>query len=86
MGWESLVEASEKENEYFPSDQFESKSGIHDLIEAYDEEIFWDELSERMAERDVYDTLTEEQRKRLSNEAYVKLAAGEKMIEYAENL
>ena len=75
MGWESLVDASAKDNEYVPAESYEKKSGVQEMIDAYDEEIFWDELAERLAERDVYNTLTEEQRARLSNEAYAKLAA-----------
>lgn len=75
MGWESLVDASASDNEYVPSETYEKKGGIQQMIDAYDEEIFWDELADRLAERDVYHTLTEEQRARLSNEAYDKLAS-----------
>ena len=74
MGWESLVDELPKDNEYMPSATYEQKSGVQEMIDAYDEEIFWDELADRLAERDVYHTLTEEQRQRLSSEAYDKLA------------
>jgi len=42
MGWEQLVDASARDNEYLPSETYEKKSGVQDLIDAYDDEIFWD--------------------------------------------
>jgi len=42
-----------------PSREFED-SGIHDFIENYDEYTFWEELTDRMAKRDLNKTYSEE--------------------------
>ena len=73
-GCESLIHSSSADNEYHPSREYEDKGGVHDLIEDYDNDVFWDELVERMTERDVYAALDETQRLKVSAEAYFQLA------------
>src|SRR6185295_3070879 len=74
MGWESLVESSTADNEYFPTGEYEQKSGVHALIERYDADTFWDELIERLTERDVHDKMGTTPDKPLSDNAYSALA------------
>jgi hypothetical protein len=40
------------ENLYFPTRAFEEETRVHELVEEYDEDSFWDELVERLSERD----------------------------------
>jgi len=72
-GWETLVETVPEDNSYSPTLAYE-KSGVHDLIEDYDSETFWDQLIDRLTERDVAGKLTAEERKKLSLAAYDALA------------
>lgn len=74
MGWESLVRASAAENTYAPTREYE-EGGVHDLIEAYDAEAFWDQLVDRMTERDVAARLDPKDLDRLSDQEYDELAA-----------
>jgi len=74
MGCESLVESSTAKNEYFPTREYEEKSGVHQMIERYDADTFWDELIERMTERDVNDKMGATPEKPLSDNAYSALA------------
>src|SRR5215213_1590814 len=53
MGWESLVDSVSAHNEYFTSSEYEEKSGVHALIADYDTDVFWDQLIDRLTERDV---------------------------------
>lgn len=45
---------------YFPTRGFEENTEVNELHEEYDEEIFWDELCERLGDRDFYNTCSEE--------------------------
>src|SRR5258705_12165053 len=69
MGWESLVEGSPADNAYFITRKYE-ESGVHDLIDDYDSETFWDQLIERLTERDVATRAGSNDQKRLSHDAY----------------
>jgi len=56
-GFAASVERDEGSNEYYPSGEFEDY--LQSFVGEYDEENFWDELVERLAERDIeekYDT------------------------------
>ena len=74
MDWESLVDSSTAENEYFPSRQYEEKSGVHELIDDYDTDSFWDQLVDRLTERDVETRAGATADKPLSHDAYSALA------------
>lgn len=37
----------------YPTRQFEERSGVQELIEEYDDDTFWEELPERLGERDL---------------------------------
>lgn len=53
MGHESLVDHDKMNNSFQPNHTFETESSAHDWIDAYDENIFWDELIERLTARDL---------------------------------
>ena len=44
----------------FPSRTFEDESGVRELIDAYDKETFWDELVDRLSDRDVHEQVSKE--------------------------
>lgn len=53
-GCGELVEESRESNRYAASRKYEAESGILDRIDEYDDVNFWEELIERLTERDVY--------------------------------
>lgn len=74
MGWESLIDGSTAQNEYVPTRDYEDKSGVHDLIEQYDADSFWDQLIERFTEREVYAKAGAAPEATLSRDAYAALS------------
>jgi hypothetical protein len=53
MGFEHLVEYDTEIKKYFPTREYEDTSSAMDAIVDYDNESFWDELTERLAYRDL---------------------------------
>lgn len=53
MGLSHLIEYAEEFDQYFPTRDFEADTTIHEFINEYDDETFWDELTRRLAERDL---------------------------------
>ena len=53
MGFEPLVEFDAETGKYFPTREYEDTSSVMDAIVDYDNECFWDELTERLAYRDL---------------------------------
>lgn len=53
MGFKHLVEYDAKTGQYFPTKRYEEESSVMKFIDEYDNETFWDELSERLAFRDL---------------------------------
>lgn len=43
-----------KAGKFYPTGTFEDETDVHELHEEYDEEAFWDELIDRLGERDFY--------------------------------
>jgi len=52
-GLSHLIEYATEFDQYFPTRDFESDTPIHGFIDEYDDETFWDELTRRLAERDL---------------------------------
>lgn len=75
MGWDSLVDVSTADNEYVPNNDYELKSGVHELIEQYDADSFWDQLVDRLTDRDVEARAGAARQQSLSNNAYSAIAA-----------
>lgn len=53
MGLSHLIEYAVEFDQYFPTRDFEAGTPIHEFIDEYDDETFWDELTRRLAERDL---------------------------------
>lgn len=70
-----LVEAVKETNRYRPSRRFEAESQAYDRIEEYDDLTFWNELIERLAERDLYKRHSHDAVDRLSSEEYRRRSA-----------
>jgi len=75
MGCGELVETVKDENRYAPSRKFEEESGAWDLIGEYDDTMFWEELIARLAERDVYASIAEDEAGKMSEEDLWQRAA-----------
>ncbi len=52
MGCDDLVVPEKNLNKFYPARLYEEESGIHDIIDQYNNDTFWDELVNRLAERD----------------------------------
>ncbi len=52
MGYDDLFYYEEKEKTYYPTEFFEENSECHRFIDEYESEIFWEELIERLINRD----------------------------------
>ena len=52
----------------YPTRYFEEESGVKDCIDEYNEEGFWDELPDRLGERDFFDTYSEEELQKMDRE------------------
>ncbi|MFA6599192.1 MAG: hypothetical protein WCS69_15830 [Ignavibacteriaceae bacterium] len=53
MGCEELIEYDDTLQEYFPTRELDDTSPAMEFINEYDNETFWDELIERLVERDL---------------------------------
>ncbi|WP_303967780.1 hypothetical protein [Sporosarcina ureae] len=51
FGYEEIIEFDKKLNEYFPTQAYENE--LQPIIEVNDNEVFWNELSSRLATRDL---------------------------------
>jgi len=52
MGYKSLIEYSKELRQYFPTRKYEDTCSAMEFIEEFENESFWDELIDRLAERD----------------------------------
>ena len=53
MGFDHLIAYERKHEKYFPTRQFEDISPGMGFVKAFENEVFWDELIDRLAERDL---------------------------------
>ncbi len=53
FGFNNLIEYDKKLGEYFPTKEFEDTSDACDYIEAFENDAFWEELIERLVQRDL---------------------------------
>lgn len=71
FGLEKYVDHDESDGDrYYPTNFFEESTDIHKLHEAYDEETFWDELADRLGERDFASKYSMEEIKKMSEEEW----------------
>jgi hypothetical protein len=55
----------------YPTRYFEEESGVEELIDDYDDENFWDELSDRLGERDFAERYSEKEREVMERVKYM---------------
>lgn len=55
----------------YPTRYFEEEAGVQELIDEYDDEHFWDELCERLGERDFDERYTKEEQKTMDRDERV---------------
>ncbi len=55
---------------YFPTNTFEQGTDVHKLHEEYDEETFWDEMAERLGEKEFFEKYTIDEIKKMSQSEY----------------
>lgn len=60
FGLEELIEADQESLTYIPTTKFEEQLAVTDLIEAFEESVFWENLMDRLAERDAIEGLAGE--------------------------
>lgn len=59
---------------YYPTRYFEEETGVHELHEEYDEENFWDELAERLGERDFFEKYSKDEIEKMTqDERFTKM-------------
>lgn len=61
FGFEEFVEYSEYLKRHCATLTFDDDPGVREYIDRYDDHIFWEELVERLAERDLLEKFTEEE-------------------------
>lgn len=74
MGCADLVEEVTESNRYCPTRKFEDESDVFGWIEEYDAMSFWEELIERLTERDVLEEIPLDDRDRLGAKEYWRRA------------
>jgi hypothetical protein len=52
-GFESLVTYNKEYSKYFPTREYEDEETDRSFIDEYEEEVFWEELCGRLAQRDL---------------------------------
>lgn len=57
FGMDDLIELDSKIDKYFPTQKFEEETKSQEFFEEYDEQIFWDELIGRLAQRDALEKM-----------------------------
>lgn len=75
FGLEKYMSHDSKDSyKYYPTNFFEENTDVHKLHEAYDEENLWDELINRLGERDFLNKYSKEEIKKMTrDEWYEKL-------------
>ncbi|SRR5258706_16415908 len=57
-------------DKYYPTSFFEETTDVDKLHDEYDDETFWDELAERLGERDFYEDYSEDEIKKMTEEEW----------------
>lgn len=66
FGLEDLV--VQEEDNVMPSEKLDGDEKIDELIEDYDEDVFWEELIERMTIKDIFSSVSEEDLEKMSED------------------
>ncbi|MBU4480249.1 hypothetical protein KKG48_02290 [Patescibacteria group bacterium] len=65
-----LDDENADEKKFFPTRYFEEETEVQKIKEEYDEDTFWDELIERLADSDFYKVYSKAEIKKMSREEY----------------
>lgn len=69
FGFDEYVDDEEAEKgKFYPTRKFEEEIDIQELIDEYDEETFWDELIDRLGERDFYQYYSQDEIQKMTQE------------------
>ena len=75
MGCEALIESSKELRAYVPTQKLEEMESLREVIETYNAESFWEQLIERLIERDMTASLSSMPKEPATPEEYWELAA-----------
>jgi len=64
---DDLISYDEKYKQYFPTQEHDENSPVRPFIEEFENDCFWSELSERLADRDMLREIGEEKILRMSS-------------------
>lgn len=56
------------DSRYYPTRYFEEETGVEEIVAEYDEETFWDEITDRLGERDFMQRYGEQTVQRMSRD------------------
>lgn len=70
MGYADLIQVSKEDGKFYPTFNFESESVAEDLIQEFENNSFWEELTSRLARRDVLKEKNAESVAELSDEEW----------------
>ena len=86
FGFEKYMDHEPRDGDrYFPTRLFEEETDVNKLHDEYDEQSFWDELSDRLGDRDFYKKYTKKDWEKMTREErFLKLQ--ECIIEWEEEL
>ena len=75
FGFEKYMSHEADDSEaFYPTNAFENETKVHDLHDEYDEESFWDELCDRLGERDFHRKYSSDDIKNMTDEKrFIKL-------------
>ena len=77
FGFDKYLDHKPKDGDrYFPTGLFEDETGVNELHDEYDENIFWDELPDRLGDRDFY--------KKYSKKDWEKMTRDERFLKMQE--
>jgi len=69
FGFSEYVDDEEaKDEKFYPARKFEEESDIEKFREEYDEETFWDEIADRLGERDFYQHYSKNEIQKMTRE------------------
>ena len=74
MGCEALIENSKELRAFIPTQKLEELPSVREALEAYNGETFWEELIDRLVERDMNELLPALAKEPASPEEYGALA------------
>jgi len=68
MGYEEYVEYDKELGKHYATFELDDEPSIRKLIERYDNHAFWDEIAERLGERDFFQKYTKDEIKKMSDD------------------